>query len=276
MPAPFHIPTTAQNQMTGGGGGSAAMSAIGSALGPIAGGIFNYMGASQQWRRHRKEARLNRDFQKYMSNTAVSRRMADMRRAGINPILAAKFDASTPAGAMAHASTNWAADAMAGASTAQDLRVKAETRKNMIAQRENINSNTRVNESVAMLNEVLARQGEAQIGLIGSSKDLNIVKAERERIAKMMDRITAQQFRWLFGRTDGESEPNRHEKIRWMVTQYGLSKTAATALLFLLAGGVTGTTDDVKFELPKVKESFKQGLQRNLRNQSRISFHEGY
>ena len=267
-----HTPTT-----SGGGGSSALSGALGSAIAPLAGGIFNYIGASQQWRRHRKEARLNRQFQKYMSNTAVSRRMADMRRAGINPILAAKFDASTPAGAMAHASTNWASDAMAGASTAQDIRVKGETRRNMIAQRENINSNTRVNDSVASLNEVLARQSEAQIGLIGSQRDLATVNADRGRIQKMMDRITAQQWRWLFGKTDGEREPDRHEKIRWMVTQYGISKSAATALLFLLAGGIDpGNTDNVKFELPRIKESFKQGLQRNLRNQSRISFHEGY
>lgn len=58
------------------------------------------------------EAQKNRDFQMYMSNTSHQREMADLAAAGLNPILAARQGASTPAGGQATASD--ASGALAG------------------------------------------------------------------------------------------------------------------------------------------------------------------
>lgn len=69
--------------------------------GGLLGGIFSGKGQRDANKQNREEAQRNRDFQMSMSNTAVERRMADLKRSGINPLLAGKYDASSPAGNMA-------------------------------------------------------------------------------------------------------------------------------------------------------------------------------
>jgi len=83
--------------------GSVARSVAGvlSPIAPIIGGALGYIGGRQQNVASAEAAQRQMDFQREASDTSYQRQVADLRAAGINPMLVSKLGgASTPAGAM--------------------------------------------------------------------------------------------------------------------------------------------------------------------------------
>ena len=70
-------------------------------IGSTIGGLLGFKGQKDANVASAQQAQKQMDFQREMSNTAVQRRMADLKKAGINPILAGSKEASSPSGAMA-------------------------------------------------------------------------------------------------------------------------------------------------------------------------------
>ncbi len=162
----------------------------------LGGGIISGYGQHKANQSNEKIAKDNRAFQREMSNTAVQRRMTDMEEAGINPLLAGRYDASTPAGNIATMG-NVGLAAMEGANKGANTAVQSASLKNLRAQRMNLNADTAKKMQEAKYTQSLDAATQAQTIGTYTANEIAVIEKQIRKLRIPELQSQADLWKWV-------------------------------------------------------------------------------
>lgn len=160
---------------------------FGEIIGSVVGGLLGNKGQEDANAASAESAQAMMDFQERMSNTAYQRGMADMKKAGLNPMLAfMKGGASTPSGSLYTAQNEQ-----------KPLADNVSQLAPVVAQVRNVNANTEKAKADTVLAEAtaaksLAEKQEIEARTPTHTQAIELSKAQQAKIEREANHVLAQ------------------------------------------------------------------------------------